>query len=287
MSGLRDRFGGTSNDAVAAQMVAARRRRVWRTMIVASVVALIAAMAGCLFMMRTQGVQSEVARMRDEVGMSLTMMSLGGASEAVARHLPGLIDTTGRWNRKFAKRSEAFRGMDAEINQVQAMYRLGETAERWRKELEGVSPMHRNELWQKSVKAQIEAEQKKWPNRVHKKGASEWMKDMWKEFWFGIQYGCMWPKGVYARTVELAKGGRALDGLEVGDCLRYILFPYRLSAFTMLRFMGIVLAMSALGYLMCWIGLKSRFGWLSYAGLLYFVYLLVIALFIVYLEVSK
>jgi hypothetical protein len=83
------------------------------------------------------------------------------------------------------------------------------------------------------------------------------------------------------------KGGSGIDRLEVGDRLRYILFPYRLSAFTMLRLMGITLATSVLGYLMCWFGLKSRFGWLSYAGLFYFLYLLMIALFIVFLEVTK
>lgn len=287
MSDMQSRFGGTSNDAVAAQIAQGKRRRLWKIVIGANVLALVAAIAGCLFMMGTQGVQADVAKMRDEVGESLTMMSLGGASEAVARYIPALIDTTDRWNRKFAERRESFRGLDVEINQVQAMYRLGEAAERWRKELESISPMQRNDLWQKSLKTQIESEQKKWPNRTHKKGMEEWILDLWKEFYFGVKHGVLWPKGVYDRTVELVKGGSGIDRLEAGDRLRYILFPYRLSAFTMLRLVGITLATSVLGYLMCWFGLKSRFGWLSYAGLFYFLYLLMIALFIVFLEVTK
>ena len=290
MKWTRDRVartGGWNNDAVAAQLAAAKRRRLWRIVIVANAVALLAAIAGCLFMMKSQGVQSDVAKMRDEVGETLTMMSLGGASEAVAKHIPRLIDLTGRWDRKFATRSESFRGMDAEINQVQAMHRLGEVAERWHRDLEGISPMQRNEYWQKNLKEVIEAEQKKWPNRTHKKGADEWLMDLWKEFWYGLKHGVLWPVGAYERTSELMKGGRVVDSLGAGDCLRYVFFPYRLSAFTMLRLLGITLATSGLGYLMCWIGLKSKFGWMSYVGLFYFIYLLNIALFIVWLEMTK
>lgn len=286
MAGVRDRFGGTSNDAVAARIEAAKRRRIWKIVICAGVLALIAAIAGCLFMMRTQGVQSDVARMRDEIGETLTMMSLCDANEAVARHIPKLIDASGRWERRFAGRREDFRGLDVEINHVQAMLCLGRMVGRWRGEIENVSPMQRNEFWRKNLKAQVEAEQKKWPNRTHRKGASEWLTDLGKEFWFGVKYGCAWPVGVCRRTAELAKRASSIDGLGVGDCFRYILFPYRLSAFSMLRFSGIVLTLSVLGYLMCWVGLKSRFSWLSYGGLLYFVYLIVIALYIIWLEVS-
>ena len=290
MGDYRERFAGThsaANDAVSARLAAERRRRVWRIVIVANAVALVAAIAGCLFMVRTQGVHADIAKMRDEVGETLTMMTMNGASETVARYLPRLIDTTGRWSRKFAAKSESFRGLDKEIDQVQAMQRLGQTAERWRVELEGVSAMHRNELWQKSIKAQVEGEQKKWPNLTHRKGVSEWAVDLLKECWYGVKHGLCWPYGIYERTVEVAKGGRAIDKLNIGERLRYILFPYRLPAFTMLRLLGIAFATSGVGYLMCVIGLKSRFGWLSYVGLVYFLYLLMIALFIVYLEVTK
>ena len=294
MSGILDRFSRSSringtaarNDANAA-ITATKRRRVWHVVIGANVTALVAAIAGCLFMMRTQGIRADVAAMRDEVGESLTMMTLGGASDAVSRHIPRLIGTTARWDRKFAARSESFRGMDREIDQVQSMHRLGAAAERWRRELEGVSPMQRNEYWQKNLKAQVEAEQKKWPNRTHEKGASEWLVDWWKDFWFGMKHAFAWPAGIYERTKELIKGGRSVERLTVGDRLRYIVFPYRLSSFSMLRLAGIAIATSVIGYLMCWVGLKTRFGFLSYAGLLYFLYLLMIAIFIVCLEVFQ
>ena len=129
MTEAQDRFAGTENDAVAARLAATRRRRVWQIVIGAHAVALIAAIVGCLFMMKSQGVQADVARMRDEVGETLTMMSLGGVGEAVAKHLPRLIDTTARWDRAFAAKRESFRGMDVEINQVQAMHNLGAMAE--------------------------------------------------------------------------------------------------------------------------------------------------------------
>lgn len=290
MKWTRNRVAGSderTNDAIVAQLVAEKSRRVWRIVLITNAVAILAAIAGCLFMMKAQGVKADVAQMRDEVGETLTMMTLGGASEAVSRHIPRLIGTTAQWDRRFAERRESFRGMDAEINKVQEMHRLGAAAERWRRELEGISPMQRAEFWQMSLKAQVEAEQKKWPNRTHQKGATEWLGDMGKELWYGVKHGTLWPIGIYERTAELVKGGRGIDNLEVGDRLRYILFPYRLSTFTMLRLLGIVLVTSALGYLLCWLGLKSRFGWLSYAGLIYFLYLLNIALFIVWLEVTK
>ena len=280
-------LGGRTNDAIVAQLVAAKGRRIWRIVLVLNALAILSAIAGCLFMMKSSGVKADVAQMRDEVGETLTMMAMRGASEAVSKYIPRLIDTTARWDRKFAERREGFRGMDAEINNVQEMHRLGVTAERWLKDLEGISPMQRNEFWQKSLKAEVEAEQKKWPNRTHRKGASEWLGDMGKEFWYGAKHGTLWPIGLYERTAELVKGGRGIDSLEVGDWLRYILFPYRVSAFTMLRLLGIVLVTSAFGYLLCWLGLNSRFGWVSYVGLFYFLYLLNIALFIVWLEVSK
>lgn len=288
MSERQDRFfRNDGNDAVAATLAQVRRRRVWHFVVGANIVAVIAVAAGCLFMTRTQGVKVDVSRMRDEVGESLTMMSLGGANEAVSRHLPRLAETTARWYRKFAVRSESFRGLDVEIDQVHMMVRLGGLVERWRREMEDVSPMQRNELWNKSIKAQVEAEQKKWPNRTHRKGLSEWARDWWKEFWFGLNQGFAWPVGLYQRTAEMIRGGLSMNRLGPGDRLRYILFPYRLSAFTMLRLAGIAISTSAIGYLMCWIGLKSRFGWLSYCGLVYFFYLLNIALFIVYLEVFE
>ena len=287
MSDMRDRLPRTGNDAVAERLIATKRRRIWHIVIGANVAALVSAIVGCFFMLGSQGVQADVAQMRNEIGETMTMMSLGGASEAVARHIPRLIDTAARWDRKFAQKTESFRGLDAEINQVQAMHRLGETGERWRRELEGVSPMQRNELWQKSIKAQVEGEQKKWPNRTHRKDAYEWAVDLWKEFWFGMKHGFLWPHGIYERTVEVAKSGRFVDRLGPGDRLHYILFPYRLSAFTMLRLLGIAFVTSGMGYLLCWAGLKSRFGWLSYVGLFYFLYLLMTAVFIVFLEVTK
>ena len=278
--------GETGNDAVAARLSAAKRRRIWKLVIVSNAIAIVATIAGCLFMMRTQGVKSDVEQMRNEVGETMTMMSLGGASEAVARYIPNLIGTTVRWERKFAGRREGFRGLDAEINQVQDMHRLGVTAERWRKELEGISPMQRNELWQKSLKAQVEAEQKKWPNRTHERGVSEWLVELGKEFWFGMRHGLFWPCSVYDSIAKLARGKYDVDRLGVGGCLRIIFFPYKLSYFTILRLTGITIAVSGIGYLMCWIGLKSRFGWLSYLGLFYFLYLINVAIFILWLEVT-
>lgn len=289
MSGFRDSFarsGGNGNDAVAASLAAAKRRRILQVVIGANVVALVAVIVGCFFMMGSQGLRDDVAKMRDEVGETLTMMSLGGASEAVARYIPSLIDTTAKWNRRFAAKRERFRGMDTEIDQVQAMHSLGLAAERWLQELEGVSPMQRNEHWQKSIKAQVEGEQKKWPNITHQKGAAEWLQDFGKEFWSGVRHGLTWPCGIYDRTAELMRGGTAVDKLEIDDCFRYVLFPYRLSSFSMLRLAGIALTASLLGYLMCWIGMKTRLGWLSYGGLVYFLYLFMLAIFIVWLEVT-
>ena len=287
MSVAQDRFGrgATSNDAVTAQLAAAKRRRIWKLVIVANTMAIIAAIAGCLLMVRTQGVKAEVEDMRNEVGEHLTMMSLGGASEAIAKYLPRLITATAKWDRKFGERRENFRGLDTAIDQVQAMHRLGVTAEHWRRELEAVAPTQRGELWQKSLKAQIVAEQKKWPNRTHEKNASEWFGDLGKEFWFGLKLGFTWPVGLYDRFSQIVKGGGAIDRLELGDCIRFVLFPYRTSSFTMLRLLSIVLSTSLIGYLCCWLGLKSRFGFLSYIGLVYFLYLLNIALFILYLEI--
>ncbi len=286
MTVTRDRFAGTDNETVATQLVATRRRRVWHIVIVANVVALIAAIAGCLFMIRTHGVQADVARMRDEVGETLTMMSLGGASEAVSRYIPSLLSVIARWDRKFKGRTEDFRKLDNEITQVQDMLMLAAKAERWRKELEGISAMQRSELWQKSLKAQVEGEQKKWPNITHQKGTAEWLLDVSKEFWFGMRAGLVWPCSVYDSVVKLVRGWDNIGDLGVGGCLRLILFPYRLSHFTMLRLTGITFAVSGIGYLMCWAGLKSKFGWLSYLGLIYFIYLINIALFIVWLEVT-
>lgn len=259
----------------------------WKLVIGASVLSLVAAIAGCLFMMRTRGVQVEVEQMRNDVGELLTAMVHNGAGESFARHLPRLIDVTAQWDRKFAMRSENFRGLSAEIDQVQEMQRLGAKAEGWRRELEGFAPTQRAEFWQKNIKPKVVGEQKKWPNRSHSKGASEWMEDFGKEFWYGVKHGFLWPVGLYRRTAEILRGGGVISQLDVGDRLRYMLFPYRLSGFTILRLMGIVFTTTGLGYLLCWLGLKTRFGALSYLGLLYFVYLLNIALFILYLEATK
>ena len=84
----------------------------------------------------------------------------------------------------------------------------------------------------------------------------------------------------------MVKGGGAVDRLDFGQRVYYVLFPFRLSGITMPWLGGVTFTTSAIGYLLCWLGLKSRFGWMSYAGLVYFLYLLIAALFIVWLEVS-
>lgn len=287
MTGLHDRLSraGGNNATAESQRVVAKRRRILLIVIVASAIALVGAIGGCLFMMRTRGVQVEVAQMRDEVGETLTMMSLGGPNEAVAKYLPSLISTIARWNHKFQGERESFRKLDKEITQVQEMDSLGMKAERWRMELEGVSTAQRNEYWQKCIKEQIDAEQKGWPNLTHKKGTAEWVQDVWKEFWYGMRFGLFWPCSVYDSMAQLVKGGPGVQDLDFGGRLRLILFPYTLSHFTMLRLAGIVFAISGIGYLMCWIGLKTRLGWMSYVGLIYFLYLLIVAAFIICLEV--
>lgn len=286
MSIGENRFAGMRNDDIAGKIIRKRHRLIWHIVLAISVAAIIGTIAGCLLMMRSEGVQSEVSKMRDQVGEILTMMSLGGASEAVARYLPSLIDVTGYWDGKFAAKRENFRGLDNEINHVQAMNHLRRSAEIWHKELENVSPMQRHELWQKSLKAAIEAEQKKWPNRTHEKSIFESIAELWVQFYSGIKQGALWPVGIYMRISEIVRGGPAIDRFGFGDCLRYILFPYRLHGFTMLRLCGILVVTTFIGYMLCWLGMKSRFGWLSHVGLLYFLYLLNIAFFIVYLEVS-
>jgi len=290
VNGTRDSFsvvGRTSNDAVAAQIAAAWRRRLWRIVIVASVIALVAAVVGGLFMMRTQSVRKDVACMRNELGETLTSMIHGDANQAVARHLPAFVDAVGRWDRKFAERMRDFRGLDTEINAVQTAHRDGETAERWRRELENVSPTQRGALWQKSVKAQAEEMQKRYPNVEKVPGWRDWLKDIWKEFGFGLRHGLLWPVGIFQRLTELVRGGSAVSRLDFGDCLHYLIFPYRLSTFTLLCLVGIALVTVGFGYLLCWVGLKTRLSALSYVGLLYFLYLFNIAFFIVWHEVTK
>ena len=278
--------GGGASAPTAFPGAPAKRHRVWKVIIGANVFALIAAIAGCLFMTRSHGLQADVAAMRDEVGETMTMMSRDSVGEAFTRHIPRLIATVSKWDGKFAERLESFRGLDAEIDYVQDMYRLGRAAERWRSELEGTAPEQRNELWRASIKAKVEEEQRKWPNIVHRKRAFEWMLDLAKEFWFGMEISFTWPVDIYGSAAEGFGGDSGTDKLDLGDKFHYILFPYRLSEFTMFRLGGIAFATSALGYLMCWLGLKTRFGWLSYLGLLYFLYLVNIALFIVWLEVT-
>lgn len=279
--------GKGNGDVVAAQLVAAKRRRFWRLVIGAHVVALVSAIVGCFMMMKTQDLKTEIAEMRDEIGETLTVMSLEGGDAALARHLPKLVDQAARWEHEFSKKRENFRGMDAEINHVQALHRLGVEAKGWRRELEGVSSSRRGECWRTSLKARVEAEQKKWPNRRPDTDKSGWVRNVGKEFWFGVKHGLLWPLGIYERTSELVRGGRGISSLGIGDRLRYVLFPYRLSGFTLLRLGGIMVITSAVGYLLCWLGLRSKFSGLSYVGLLYFLYLFNIALFILYLETTK
>ncbi len=279
---------GTGNgDVVAAQLTRAKRRRFWHFFIAAHIIALISSIVGCLLMMRTEDLKVEITEMRNEIGETVTMMSLGDGGEALARHIPRLLDQVAHWERRFAKKRERFRGMDEEINRVQALHRLGIDAQSWRKELESVSPRQRGEYWRTRLKARVEAEQKKWPNRMRERVASDWLKDLGKEFYFGVKHGLLWPYGIYERTAELVRGGRGIESLGLGVRLRYVLFPYRLSGFTWLRLIGIMAITSAVGYLLCWLGLHSRFSGLSYVGLLYFLYLLNIALFILYLETTK
>ena len=138
----------------------------------------------------------------------------------------------------------------------------------------------------RSEKAKAEAEQTKWPNRTHKRNASEWAAELGKEFFAGARHGALWPAEIYGRLAEISRGGRAIDALDFGEKCRYAFFPYRISSFTMLRLAGTAFSASLLGYLMCFAGTKPRLGALSYAGLVYFLYLLAIALFILYLEVA-
>ena len=273
------------NRQVADQLAHKRVRLFWRSAIAVSTFALLVSVVGCLFMMRSQGVREEVAEMRQDVGASLTQMQSRDPGEVFARCIPALEERLLHWKERFANTSR-FRGMDEEINSVQAMYRLEASVQRWHAELEGVSAMQRHDTWTRLVHPQVEAEAKNWPNVIREKRSWEWGVDFGKEFGYGISHGMTWPYGVWTRLVEVVKMN-GNKGAELFDYIRYVIFPYKLSVFTFIRLAGIIGSVLGLGFLFCWLGTKFNYlSALSYLGLLYFVYLLVAALFIVWLEVA-
>lgn len=273
------------NRQVAAQLAHKRVRRFWRTAIAVAVFALLASVVGCLFMMRSQGVREEVAEMRLEVGSSLTLMLSRDPGEVFARLIPELEQRIVNWKKRFADTSR-FRGMDEEINSVQAMFRLETSVERWRADLEGVSATQRYDTWTRLIQPQIEAEAKNWPNVIKEKRSWEWGVDFGKEFGYGLWHGVTWPYGMWTRLVEVTKM-KSNKNAELFDYIRYVIFPYKLSVFTFIRLAGIIGSVLGLGFLFCWLGTKINcLSPLSYLGLVYFVYLLVAALFILWLEVS-
>jgi hypothetical protein len=92
-------------------------------------------------------------------------------------------------------------------------------------------------------------------------------RDVGRDFLMGMQLGGIWP--YYAgRNVFRAD-------LPFGP-LRRAFFPYRnSSAFYPGHLVGIAVVGMAVGYGLCWLGMVYNRASLSYAGLLYFVYLII------------
>jgi len=104
------------------------------------------------------------------------------------------------------------------------------------------------------------------------------------EFLFGVKFAALWPVGIYQRAGELKAAEGEVDFVEG---VKYLVFPHLPSRFSLFRMAGVVLTVMLIGWLLCWLGLKTGSGILVGAGVINFVYLVNVSFIMIYLEVTK
>ena len=95
----------------------------------------------------------------------------------------------------------------------------------------------------------------------------------------GAFVGLAWHYQMVCRGIELRRHSRKGAEISHGDAFRYIVFPFRLAAFSFPWFLGFGLLAAGTGYVLCFLGLKTGLHLLTSFGLAYFLYIVLFVLF--------
>ena len=90
----------------------------------------------------------------------------------------------------------------------------------------------------------------------------------------GILEGVCWPFRAGKRAWECYRPGA--PAVSFGKKMRYIVFPWTLFALSFPWLIGLGFMAAAVGYFLCWLGMKADSLFLSFLGLLYFLFIVVI-----------
>lgn len=90
----------------------------------------------------------------------------------------------------------------------------------------------------------------------------------------GLLEGVCWPFKTGKRAWECWKLGA--PPVPFGKKLRYVVFPWTLAAMSFPWLLGLGFMASAVGYFLCWLGMKADSLFLSFLGLLYFLFIVVV-----------
>lgn len=90
----------------------------------------------------------------------------------------------------------------------------------------------------------------------------------------GLLEGVCWPFRMGKRAWECLRPGAF--AIPFGRRFRYIVFPWTLAALSFPWLLGLGFMAAAVGYFLCWLGMKADSLFLSFLGLLYFLFIVVV-----------
>lgn len=225
---------------------------------------------------KLEAMESDVSRMLAD---ALDAQNAGELPERVDRGL----SLCSAWRKRFRS---ADPGPDRKL--ADKLFRLNDLEEtslpRWRRILvvqEGGPWDMPLEERRKLVRREMLAEQEKWPEPPPPP-LKIVLSDGIGKFSDGAVVGISWPwesgrRAFFAWTVENARTAPA------SWKLRYAFFPWRLGNFSFAWILGFGALAAATGYFLCWFGMKSNSAFLSFFGLVYFLYMVVFVVCLMFL----
>lgn len=263
---LRGRKGTTGKEARS-------RRRFWIVVLVASITGAAVLSAGCLLLLGRPSIEEGLADMENDIGRDMLELSIASASRGL-KMIPQIKDKAEKWAGGLDRLGD-FRRRDQDIDRAQKLRPLIRKAEKWESALSSVPPGARAEIWQR-LKFEIAAEAQSWPVVAVPERPRRLFN--WRFLFEGAQLGALWPAGLVRRGTFVANRGlRGVSGLSSQQALRYIFHPYGKWSFEMTHLLGFGLAALAVGYLLCWIGMRVNVACISYLGVAYFLYIVFFA----------
>ena len=262
--------------SICGRAVAPSGERAFRRFVIwaAGVAFVVLAVAGIFLSIRSRhSITSQIERMELDVSRSLEALLRTRDGDDLLAPVEAVDATVTRWRKTCAK----WKGVKFSMSDREKILRLqrlqDSSIRRWRDEL---NSMDSASLKRENILQDVLREQSLWPPPPPPPIILAFS-DGVRDFANGAMEGATWPWLVGRRAYAVgARPGKP----HIGQATRFILFPHRMSGLSFALVFGFGLAAVFVGYGLCHAGMRANAVMLCLFGLVYFIYVVIFAVFL-------